>query len=92
MEESEERKKKFLLEDEFRNSLFEKAYKEMGSLRQLGRKMGYGGPSPNWYVRRMWYGEQAITLHRLKVLSEITSIPMSQILLHAKEIESSERK
>lgn len=78
-------RKRFFLENDFRNSLFKKAYEEVGSLRRLGKRMGYTGVSPNYYVNRMWRGEQAITLSRLKVLSEITHIPLNEILRHAKE-------
>lgn len=82
---------KFFLENEFRNLLFRKAYERAGSLRQLGRKMGYSGPSPNYYVNRMWRGEQAITLSQLKVLSEIAHIPLDVVLQHAKKVCSDKK-
>jgi hypothetical protein len=76
---------KFLLEDMFREKLFEIACKKEGSLRQLGRKLGYTGPAPNYYVNRMKRGEQLINLRQLKILSEITNIDFSEILKHVKE-------
>jgi len=71
------------VEDEFRDMLFKKAYENVGSRVQLGRKLGYTGPAPNYYVNRMWRGEQPMTLHRLEVLSEMTGIPMAEILNHS---------
>jgi len=87
MTKENDRKKKFSLETSFRDLLFTKAYDKSGSLTQLGRKLGYTGPSPNWYVNRMWRGEQSITLLQLKVLSEITGISLNEILQHATQIE-----
>jgi len=74
--------KKFLIEDEFRQKLFEMAYEKEGSLRQLGRKLGYTGSAPNYYVKRMWCGKQLISLEQLKILSEITNISLKEILEH----------
>ena len=91
MVEYEDLKKKFFLTDNFRESLFKKAYEKVGSLIQLGRKMGYTGPSPNWYVRRMWRGEQAITFRRLKILSEIAGMSMDEILRHSTEVHKRKR-
>ncbi len=82
-----EAKKRFYLEEEFRNVLFKKALEKEGSLRQIGKKMGYSGPSPNYYINRMWRGEQSITLFQLKVLSEITGVSLEKILQHASQIE-----
>ncbi|MEM2507454.1 MAG: hypothetical protein QXF61_10485 [Nitrososphaeria archaeon] len=75
-----ELKKKFHLKEEFRNMLFQKALQKEGSLRQLGRKMGYTGSAPNYYVNRMWRGEQAIRIDQLRILAKITGIPLSRIL------------
>ena len=87
-----EAKKRFHLEDEFRDRLFKKAYENAGSLRQLGKKLGYTGPSPNYYVNRMWRGEQPITWHRLKILSKMTRIPMTEILHHSKRVSNVRKK
>ena len=87
-----EAKKRFCLEDEFRDRLFKKAYKNAGSLGQLGKKLGYTGPSPNYYVNRMWRGEQPITRHRLEILSKMTRIPMTEILQHSMQASNSQKK
>jgi hypothetical protein len=87
-----EAKKKFYLEEEFRNVLFKKALEKEGSLRQLGRKMGYSGPSPNYYINRMWRGEQAIKMDQLKILSTITGISLSTILKNSRKCKNLRRK
>jgi len=80
--EFQKRSQKFFVEDEFREKLFEMAYKKEGSLRRLGRKLGYTGSAPNYYVNRMWCGKQLISLEQLKILSEITNISLKEILDH----------
>ena len=73
------------LEDDFREMLFEKAIKETGSMYRLGRSLGYICDSPNWSIKLMKKGKQAIKMYRVKKLSEITGIPLREILKHEKQ-------
>ena len=81
------------LDPEFRRKLFNLALERDGSKAQLGRRLGYTG---KWKAKRLTELRdgiiKTIALHQLKELSEITGIPLEEILRHATPIRAQSRK
>jgi hypothetical protein len=77
-----------LLEDNFRKQLIEKAIKKAGSMRQLGRVMGYSGDAPNWNIKQIYQGNQGIPHFRLKRLCEFMKISFADVEKNIKVIKA----
>ena len=74
------------LEDELRKRLIEGAIKKAGSMRQLGRIMGYTSMSPNWSIKQILRGNQGIPLFRLEKLCEFMKLSLVDIEKKIKKI------
>jgi hypothetical protein len=74
------------LEDNFRKQLIEGAIKKAGSMRQLGRIMGYSGNSPNWSIKQILYGNQGIPLHRMQKLCAFIGISWKDVEKNVRNI------
>lgn len=77
-----------LLEDKFRKRLIEKAIRKAGSMRQLGRVMGYSGNAPNWNIKQIHKGNQGIPFFRLERLCEFMNVPLVDIEENIKRIRA----
>lgn len=75
------------LEDKFRKRLIEAAIKKAGSMRQLGRVMGYSAGSPNWSIKQILHGNQGIPLFRLERLCEFMKMSFEDIEKNIKRIK-----
>lgn len=75
------------LEDAFRKQLIEKAIKKAGSMRQLGRVMGYSASSPNWSIKQIIKGNQGIPFFRLEKLCDFLKISLEEIKKNIREIK-----
>jgi len=70
------------LDDKFRGLLIRRGIKKSGSMRQLGRVMGYTGNAPNWSIKQILYGKQGIALFRLKKLCYFLDLNLKDIEKH----------
>lgn len=78
---------RFQLDPEFRRTLFNLALERESSQAQVGRRLGYTGKWKGKRFRELRDGIiKTIALHQLKRLSEITGIPLEEILRHATPI------
>lgn len=77
-----------MLEDAFRKHLLEEAINKAGSLRELGRVMGYTGNASNWNVKQILYGQQGIPLFRLERLCKFMNISLTNIEKHIREVKT----
>jgi DNA-binding Xre family transcriptional regulator len=80
------------LNDSFRAALIKEAIEKAGSMRQLGRIMGYTGPSPNWSIKRIAEGKQGIPLSKLERLCTFMGISLKDIENEMKYIKSGRSK
>ena len=69
------------------NSAIEKA----GSMRQLGRIMGYSGPSPNWSIKQIRAGKQGIPYFRVLKLADFLNVHPNDILRNTAKIRIGRR-
>ena len=60
--------------------LIDSAIEKAGSMRHLGRIMGYSGPSPNWSIKRIKAGKQGIPYFRLIKLADFLNVHPNDIL------------
>jgi DNA-binding Xre family transcriptional regulator len=67
------------LNDSFRVAFIKKAIEKAGSMRQLGRIMGYTSEAPNWSIKQILYGKQGIPLFRLEKLCKFMSVSLIDI-------------
>jgi hypothetical protein len=70
---------RIFLNDTFRVTFIKEAIEKAGSMRQLGRIMGYTGNSPNWNIKRILDGKQGVPLFRLQRVCEFMNIPLTDI-------------
>lgn len=77
-----------LLEDEFRKRLIEEAIRKAGSMRQLGKIMGYTGNAPNWSIKQILQGNQGIPLSRLEKLCSFMNLCLTDIERNIKSIKT----
>lgn len=77
-----------ILEDGFRKRFIEDAIRKAGSMRELGRIMGYTGKASNWNVKQILYGKQGIPLFRLERLCEFMNISFVDVKKYVKEIKT----
>jgi len=75
-----------VLENGFRKRFIEDAIKKAGSLRELGRIMGYTGKASNWNVKQILHGKQGIPLFRLERLCDFMNVPLADIQKHVVKI------
>jgi DNA-binding Xre family transcriptional regulator len=68
-----------LLKEEFRRELIERGIEKAGSMRQLGRVMGYTGDAPNWHIKQILQGKRGIPLFRLERLCKFMNISLADI-------------
>jgi DNA-binding Xre family transcriptional regulator len=73
------RNTRVFLEDSFRVAFIKEAIKKAGSMRQLGRIMGYTSNAPNWSIKRILDGKQGIPLFRLQRLCEFMNVSLTDI-------------
>ena len=83
---------RIFLKDSFRTALLKEAIEKAGSMRQLGRIMGYAGSSPNWHIKRIAEGKQGIPLGRLERLCTFMGISLKDIENEIKYIKSGRSK
>jgi len=76
-----------ILEDSFRRSILKQAIKKAGSMRQLGKIMGYSSNSPNWSIKQILEGKQGIPLHRLEKLCTFMGLSLADIKKNIKGIK-----
>ena len=76
-----------ILDEEYRKSLIQEGIRKGGSMRQLGRIMGYTSSSPNWSIKLILSGKQGIPFHRLKRLCQFLNVPLTEVLNHIIEIK-----
>ena len=74
---------RFLLDEEFRIKLFEKAAKIEGGEAALGKRLGYA-INYGFRVRQLKRGEVSLRLDQLEKLSKITGINMNEIMKFAR--------
>ena len=85
-EEGEDAGSRFELETEFRRMLFNLAEKE-GSMAQIGKRLGYTGKHKGKRFTELRNGHtKTMSIHQLKRLSDVTGIPLEEILRHATPI------
>jgi DNA-binding Xre family transcriptional regulator len=76
-----------LLKEEFRIELIKRGIKKAGSMRQLGRIMGYTGEAPNWSIKQILQGKQGIPLFRLERLCKFMNISLTDIEKYIEKIK-----
>jgi len=77
---------RYRLDPDFRVRLFKIATEKEGSDAQLGKRLGYQS-APGRRLRELRDGiTKTIDLAKLEKLSEITGIPLKDILAHCKEV------
>ena len=79
------KKGSIFLEDKFRIQLIARAINKAGSMRQLGRVMGYSANSPNWSIKQILQGNQGIPLFRLERLCKFMRISFADIEKNVKK-------
>ena len=70
------------LDNKFRELLIKKGIKKSGSMRRLGRVMGYPGVTPSWNVKQMLFGKQGIPFFRLKRLCDFLDLKLEDVEKH----------
>ena len=75
-----------ILGDDYRKFMIEKGIKKAGSMRQLGRVMGYRGNAPNWSIKQILWGKQGIPFYRLKRLCEFLNITLDDVEKHVIQV------
>jgi hypothetical protein len=73
------RSTRIFLNDTFRVTFIKEAIEKAGSMRQLGRIMGYTGPSPNWSIKQIVEGKQGIPIRKLERLCIFMGISPKEI-------------
>ena len=69
------------LSSAFRVQLIKMGIEQVGSVNELGRRMGYRSRvHPGWGVVQIMQGKQAFPVSRLKLLAEYLEYPMEDIL------------
>ncbi|MEM2741926.1 MAG: hypothetical protein QXD95_07245 [Nitrososphaeria archaeon] len=76
------------MNDEFRKKLMKKALEKAGSMRQLGRIMGYTGVSPNWSIKQIIEGKQGIPIDKLERLCNYMGLSILDIKKEINYIKS----
>ena len=77
-----------MLEDNFRRRIITEAIKKAGSMRQLGKVMGYKGSAPNWSIKQILEGKQGIRLYRLEKLCRFMGLSLLDVENKVKCIRS----
>ena len=77
--------KRYTLDPEFRKKLFNLALEKEGSEAGVGRKLGYQVAKGRRFRELREGIIKTISIHKLKKLSEITGIPLEEILSHAQK-------
>jgi hypothetical protein len=72
-----------MLNSEFREKLFHHALEKEGSEASVGRRLGYQVAKGRRFRELRDGITKTMSLHQLKKLSEITDIPIDEILKHA---------
>jgi len=80
------------LNDSFRVTFIKKAIEKAGSMRQLGRIMGYTGNAPNWSIKQIAEGKQGIPLSKLERLCNFMGISLIDVEKEISDIKVSRRK
>jgi len=70
------------LEEDLRKKLIESGIQKAGSMRRLGRIMGYVGNASNWSIKQILHGRQGIPLFRLRELCAFLGMSLSDIEKH----------
>ena len=73
--------KTIYLNQDFRNSIFCRAYEKVGkSLAAIGRAMGYRPRRGlNGTARDMWLGKSGIPRHRIKALARVANVSLDSV-------------
>jgi len=79
---------RFQLDPEFRRKLFNLALEIEGSEARVGDRLGYEVAKGRRFRELRDGITKTIGFHQLKILSEITGVPLEEILKHAKTRKS----
>lgn len=74
------------LQGSYVRELIDSAIEKAGSMRHLGRIMGYFGPSPNWSIKRIRAGKQGIPYFKILKLADFLNLHPNDILKHTAKI------
>jgi hypothetical protein len=86
------RNARIFLNDSFRVTFIKKAIEKAGSMRRLGRIMGYTGNAPNWSIKQIAEGKQGIPLSKLERLCNFMGVSLIDVEKEISDIKLNRRK
>lgn len=80
------------LDEPYLKNLIDSGIAKAGSMRQLGKILGYSGFSKSWSIKQIRDGKQGILYRRLSKLAEFLNMKPEIILKHTLHIYSWQRR